>query len=131
LDGGELYTENVCLNDIYNFVVQIVFIQIHFGAQMINTMFIFKIQNLDLDSLLNIWATRWLQMKKVELRSCRSRQNPQSSYKLISIRVRTQKLQFFENVLGPTAVWNGGNYYSSGAPSARGSKPYRRFPRQQ
>jgi hypothetical protein len=50
-DGGKLYTKIVYLNDIYNLVVQIVSIWIHFCAQMIDTMFTFKIQILDLDSI--------------------------------------------------------------------------------
>jgi hypothetical protein len=50
-NGGKLYTKIVYLNDIYNLVVQIVSIWIHFCAQMIDTMFTFKIQFLDLDSI--------------------------------------------------------------------------------
>jgi hypothetical protein len=64
-DRGKLYIEIVYLDDINNFVVQIVSIWIHFDAQMNDTMIRFKIQILELNSLLTIWASKWFQMKKV------------------------------------------------------------------
>jgi hypothetical protein len=65
LDRDKLYIWIVYLDKIYNFVVQIVFIWIHFDAQMDDTMFRFKIHILDLNSLSIIWAWIWFQMKKV------------------------------------------------------------------
>jgi hypothetical protein len=71
-DRGKLDTEIVYLDENYNFVVQTVSIWIHFGDQKIDTMFRFRIQILDLDSISIIWTLRWFQMKKFELQSCRS-----------------------------------------------------------
>ena len=43
LDGDKLYIKIVDLDEIYNFIVQIFFIQSHLGAQIINTSFQSKI----------------------------------------------------------------------------------------
>jgi hypothetical protein len=72
-------------------------IWIHFAAQMIDTMFRFKIWILDLDSISIIWASRWFEMKKslnqkvVDLHEIYN-----FHIKFISFWVHTKKLQFLK-----------------------------------
>jgi hypothetical protein len=82
LDGGKLYIEILYLDEFYDFIVQIGSIWIYFDAQIIDTIFRFKIQILDLDSTRLFEPQDDFKWKKFELKSCRSQWKIQFLYKV-------------------------------------------------
>jgi hypothetical protein len=60
----KLYTKIVHVDEIYN-LVQMIFVQNHNRAQIIDITLRYKIQILDLNIMLIIWAWRWFKIKNI------------------------------------------------------------------
>jgi hypothetical protein len=82
-DGDKLYMKLVAFDEIYNFVVQTLFIWSHFETKKKIYCPYLSFRYPDMDNISIVWAPRWLQMKKkIELQSCRSHRKLQDSYKV-------------------------------------------------